>query len=154
VAVQGYYEEALEARVPTGSWLAALEGRPTPHSSRTYTEMTRESDALLQRELIPGWTGDVDAVPLTINPFGMRDQPRRTQQEPTGTSRVALVGSSVVMGYGVGDDETFPRLLEDRVNARRRDIDPQYEFLNFGTGKSFVIQRRVLLDRKVLLLVP
>ena len=53
------------------------------------------------------------------------------------------------MGYGVGDDETFPRLLEDRLNARRRPGGPRYEVLNFGTGKSYAIHRHVLIDRKV-----
>ena len=57
---------------------------------------------------------------LTINRLGMRDRPDRTVEKPPDTCRVAVVGSSVVMGYGVGDDETFTRLLEDRLNARRR----------------------------------
>jgi hypothetical protein len=150
LAVQGYYEEVVDARVPTGSWLAALEGRPRAQGSLTYTEMTHEADDLLERVLIPGWSGDVAGSRLTINGFGMRDRPDRTQQKPPDTCRVAVVGSSVVMGYGVGDDETFPRLLEDGLNARRREGEPRYEFLNFGTGKSFVIQRHVLIDRKVL----
>jgi hypothetical protein len=58
------------------------------------------------------------------------------------------------MGYGVGDDETFPRLLEGRLNAARRDGKPRYEVLNFGTGKSFAIQRHVLIDRKVFAFEP
>jgi hypothetical protein len=150
LALQGYYEEILDARVPTGSWLAALEGRPPPPRSITYTEMTRPADDLLERELIPGWSGAVDGIPLTINRFGMRDRLDRSRQKPAHTCRVAVVGSSVVMGYGVGDDEPFPRLLEDRLNARRQADDPHYELLNFGTGKSYVIQRHVLFDRKVL----
>jgi hypothetical protein len=154
VKVQGYYEGILDARVQTGSWLAFLEGRPTPHSSTTYTQITRLSDDLLERELIPGWSGEVDGVPLTVNRLGMRDRPDRSQKKPTDTCRVAVVGSSVVMGYGVRDDEPFPLLLEDRLNARRRAGDPRYEFLNFGTGRSYVIHRHVLIDRKVLAFEP
>src|SRR5262249_15844793 len=75
-------------------------------------------------------------------------------KKPADTCRIAVVGSSVVMGYGVRDDETFPRLLEERLNARRRADEPHYEFLNFGTGRSFVIQRHVLFDRKVLAFEP
>src|SRR5262249_23641406 len=82
--------------------------------------------------------------------FGMRDRPDLSQQKPPGTCRIAMVGSSVVMGYGVADDEPFPRLLEDRLNARRPRGGPRYEVLNFGTGKSFAIQRHVLVNRKVL----
>jgi hypothetical protein len=53
------------------------------------------------------------------------------------------------MGYGVGDGETFARLLEGRLNAARGPAGPRYEFLNFGTGMSYAIQRHVLVDRKV-----
>ncbi|MCI0457836.1 MAG: hypothetical protein L0Z62_12790 [Gemmataceae bacterium] len=154
LVVQGYYEEILDARVPTGSWLAALEGRPTPGRSITYTEMTRPADDWLERELIPGWSGEVGGSQLTINHFGMRDRPDRAQKKPADVCRVAVVGSSVVMGYGVGDDEPFPRLLEDGFNARRREGDPRYEILNFGTGRSYVIGRRVLIDRKVFAFEP
>src|SRR5213082_926116 len=83
----------------------------------------------------------------------MRDRADRAREKPPGTCRVAVVGSSVVMGYGVGDDEPFPRLLEDRLNARR-DGGPRYEFLNFGTGRSYAIQRHVLIDRKVFAFEP
>ncbi len=154
LAAQGYYEEILDTRLPAGSWLAALEGRPPAPRTITYTEMTRPTDELLERELIPGWQGEVNGRLLTINSLGLRDRPDRTQPKPANTCRIAVVGSSVVMGYGVGDDEPFPRLLEDRLNAHRQDGDPHYEFLNFGTGKSFVIQRRVLIDRKVFAFEP
>ena len=60
-----------------------------------------------------------------------------------------LVGSSIVMGYGVRDDEPFPRLVEDRLNAQKKHDDTRIELLNFGTGKSFAIHRRALLDQKV-----
>jgi hypothetical protein len=153
-AVQGYYEEILDARVPTGSWLALLEGRQAPPNSVNYREMTRPADDFLERELIPGWSGEVDGVPLTINQFGMRDRPDRSQKKAAGTCRVAVVGSSVVMGYGVRDDEPFPLLLEDRLNARRQAGEQRYEFLNFGTGRSYAIQRHVLFDRKVLAFEP
>jgi hypothetical protein len=60
----------------------------------------------------------------------------------------------MVMGWGVGDDEHFPLVLEDRLNARRGANDPRYEVLNFGTGLSDAIQRRALLERKVLAFEP
>jgi hypothetical protein len=152
--VQGYYEEITDRRVRTGSWLAALEGRPVPQQKVFYTDMTRPAGDLLERELVPGWSGEVDGAHLTINRFGMRDRPDRTREKPPDTCRVAVVGSSVVMGYGVADDETFPRLLEDRLNAGRRPGGPRYEFLNFGTGISYAIHRHVLIDRKVFAFGP
>jgi hypothetical protein len=150
VAVQGYYEEITDGHVRAGPWLASLEGRAKPPDAIHYREMTRDADDLLERELIPDWSGEVAGSRLTTNRFAMRDRPDRSQSKPPNTCRIALVGSSVVMGYGVGDDEPFPRLLEERLNARRRPDGPRYEVLNFGTGRSFVIQRHVLIDRKVL----
>lgn len=154
MAVQGYYEEMLNARVPTGAWLAALQGRPKPLQTVTYTTMSRPTDDLLERELIPGWSGEVDGSSLTVNRLGLRDRADRAQAKPPDTQRIAAVGSSVVMGYGVGDDEAFPLLLEDRLNARRQPGEPLFEVLNFGTGKSYAIHRRVLIDRKVLAFRP
>jgi hypothetical protein len=147
--VQGYYEEITDVRVRPGPWLAGLEGRPEPPRHIHYTDMARPVDDFLERELIPGWHGSVEGAELTINQFGMRDRPDRTREKPPGTRRIALVGSSVVMGYGVRDDETFARLLEDRLNVGWATGAPRYEVLNFGTGMSHVIQRRVLIDRKV-----
>jgi hypothetical protein len=147
-AVQGYYEDIADAPVRAGSWLAALEGRPTPPHRTQYTDMTRPADELLKRELIPNWSGEVEGHTLTVNRFGMRDRLDRTQAKPPGTRRIACVGSSVVMGYGVNDDATFPYLLEERLNAERPS-GRRYEVLNFGLGRSDVIQRHVLIDRKV-----
>ena len=137
-----------------GAWLAALEGRPEPPRHLVYTDLSRPADDLLERELIPDWHGEVEGCELTINHLGMRDRPDRTRAKPPGTRRIAVVGSSVVMGYGVRDGETFTRLLEDRLNAGRAPGTPRYEVLNFGTGMSYAIHRHVLIDRKVFAFAP
>jgi hypothetical protein len=152
--VRGYYEDVAAARAPAGAWLAALEGRPRPPEQVVFTDMSVPADDLLVRELKPGWSGEVSGRRLTINQLGMRDRADLTVAKPPDTCRVAVVGSSVVMGYGVGDDEVFTRLLEDRLNARRRPGGPRYEVLNFGSGMSDAIQRRALIDRKVFAFAP
>ncbi len=144
--VQGYYEELTAARVPAGAWLAGLEGRPRPQQQLYYPDMSRPADDLLERELLPGWSGEVAGRHLSVNRFGMRDRPDRVQEKHPGWRRIAVVGSSVVMGYGVADDETFCFLLEDWLRTRG---GPRYEVLNFGTGRSHAIHRRALVDRKV-----
>jgi hypothetical protein len=155
--VQGYYEELAEAPVQAGPFLGALTGKreTLPQTTETpYLAMTREVDDLVGRELIPGWSGEFAGKRLTVNQLGMRDREGISQQKPAGTCRIALVGSSVVMGYGVADDEVFGRLLEDQLNAARGQGGPSYELLNFGAGMCYAIQRRVLLDRKVLAFAP
>jgi hypothetical protein len=150
VAVQGYYDEIADIPVQA-SPLLALPGtlekqRPPP----TYPDMTRPSDPFLERELIPGWSGVVGGRRLTINNLGLRDREGLTRDKPPGVCRLAFVGSSVVMGFGVGDDETFTRLLDRGINVERPHDPPRFEVLNFGTGKSHAIHRRTLIQRKVL----
>ncbi len=113
--------------------------------------MTRPADVWLVRELIPGWTGEIAGGHITVNRLGMRDRDR-TREKPPGGCRLAVVGSSVVMGYGVDDDQTFTRLLEDRLNAGRPG--GRCEVLNFGEGLSDVLHRRVITDRKVFAFGP
>lgn len=153
-AIRGYYEGITDAPVRAGGFLLELEGRPPDARGGDYREMSVPVDPVIERELIPNWSGEIDGTRLTINHLGMRDRPDRTLQKPPGVRRVAVMGPSTVMGWGVRDDEHFPLLLEDKLNARRGANDPPYEVLNFGTGLSGVIQRRALLERKVFAFEP
>jgi hypothetical protein len=149
--VRGYYEHLAEAHVQAGPLLTRLLGRETPRGDENlhYSAMTRPADALLERELIPGWSGEMGGSRLTINSLGMRDREGITANKPPHTCRIALVGSSVIMGYGVEDDQVFKCLLEEHLNGAAPKKGPRYELLNFGTGMSWVIHRRVLIERKV-----
>jgi hypothetical protein len=153
VAVQGYYEELTDTPVQVAP-LLDLPGLPRrPEAARVYADMTRPSDPLLERELIPGWSGEVGGRRLTINRLGLRDREGRTREKPAGVCRLAFIGSSVVMGYGVGDDETFSRRVEEGLNTGRPG-GRRIEVLNFGTGKSHALHRRVLIERKVFDFAP
>jgi hypothetical protein len=149
--VRGYYEEIANTPVQAGPWLGMLSGKDDlPALGAEYTALTRPTGDLLERELIPGWSGTIAGSRLTINHLGMRDREDIPQQKPPNTCRIALVGSSIVMGYGVSDEEVFKVLLEARLNSAAKPGGPRYELLNFGAGISDAIHRRVLLDRKVL----
>jgi hypothetical protein len=132
--------------------LSLLEGKPYVTPTNHYREMTTPSDDLLERELIPNFSGAIDGGYVTVNQYGMRDRKDRTKQKPPQVCRLALVGSSVVMGYSVNDDQTFPRLLEADLNGE--NAARRIEVLNFGTGRSYAIQRHVLMDRKVFAFDP
>jgi hypothetical protein len=181
LAIQGYYEELAEAP----SQAAPLLSLPDPADKKppppVYTDMTRPADDFLERELIPGWSGEVVGKRLTINSLGMRDREGITREKPAGVCRLAFIGSSIVMGYGVNDEKPFPRQLEALLNAfpltpnpspqrgeggkmaplspLGRGVGgegrtPHIEVLNFGTGKSNGIHRLTLLQRKVLAFDP
>ena len=77
----------------------------------------------------------------------MRDREYALHPAP-GSYRVAVLGSSVVMGQGVGDDETFESLVEDRLN-RAAESPRRYEFLNFAVSGYKPLQQLVVLQKKV-----
>jgi hypothetical protein len=149
--VRGYYEEIAEVHAQAGALLGRRRrsDEARPGDVVHYTAATRPADALLGRELIPGWRGELAGRPLHINHFGMRDRDDLSLRKPAGACRIALVGSSVVLGYGVGDDEVFARLLETQLNATPPAGGRHFEVLNFGLGLSDVISRRVRAERDV-----
>src|SRR5262249_45148408 len=142
VAVQGYYEHLADTPTqasPLRDMPALPANKPVPP---VYTDMTRPTDDFLERQLIPGWSGELVGHRLTINSLGMRDREGITREKPAAVCRLAFVGSSVVMGYGVGDEDPFPRRLEASLNADRAGPGGRrIEVLNFGTGKSAAIHR-------------
>jgi D-alanyl-lipoteichoic acid acyltransferase DltB (MBOAT superfamily) len=149
-AIAGYYEELNDVSVQAGPFL----GRHAPSRSRSavdFGDMIRYRNDLLHYELIPGWEGTWAGTQLTINRWGMRDRDR-TLAKPSETYRLAAVGSSFVMGFGVDDEETFCRLVEDRLNATPGGS--AYELLNFGGGRYFPIHRQCHLEHKVLAFAP
>jgi lysophospholipase L1-like esterase len=68
----------------------------------------------------PGWTGELTVHGEThrvhMNSLGLRG--RELGPKATGEQRVMVIGDSFVWGYGVGDDDTIPALLEARLRGR------------------------------------
>jgi hypothetical protein len=67
------------------------------------------------------------------NRWGLRDQDYE-QARPAGTVRMALLGSSNVMGWGVRQEDLFETILEERLNREFSTFAPiaQFEILNFA----------------------
>ena len=149
--MRGYYEHANEGVSQASPFL----GNPAQRDDRggRYTAMTQARRDLLEMELIPGWKGEFAGAALSVNRWGMRDRDR-TLAKPPGTFRIALVGSSAVMGYGVGDDQTFANLLEEKLNSPPGASGRHAEVLNFGAGGFAPIHRRLQIERKVLQFRP
>jgi hypothetical protein len=77
----------------------------------------------------------------------MRDQDYARLPAP-GTHRIALLGASTVMGWGVADAETFEALVEGRLNRERAGRPHvRYEILNFGVPGYQPPQQLAVLDR-------
>jgi hypothetical protein len=149
--MEGYYEQLNRETSQASPFL----GNPAVRDDKggRYTAMTQPRRDLLENELIPGWKGEFAGAAISVNRWGMRDRDR-TLAKPSGTFRIALVGESTVMGYGVGDDETFAHLLEERLNVESNQSGGRFEVLNFGAGSYAPIHRRVQIERKVLQFRP
>jgi len=55
---------------------------------------------------------------ITYNSHGLRD-PERPLKKPPHTQRVIVMGDSISWGYGVGDDQTYLRVVERLWNQSR-----------------------------------
>ena len=149
--IEGYYEQLNQGNA---SRPYSAEGDVAPNRiAIDFADMIRRRNDLIELELIPGWKGSWNSKPISINRWGMRDRERTLVPEP-GVRRIAAVGSSLVMGFGVGDDETFVRLFESKLNDAQPDSGPRYEVLNFGVGRYFAIHRRAQIEHKVLAFKP
>lgn len=147
----GYYEQLNHARTQADPILS--ESVPEPGLGGRYAAMTRPRRDLLELELIPGWQGSMAGAETSVNRWGMRDRDR-TLSRPPGTFRIAVVGSSCVMGFGVRDEETFSRRLEGALHTSPEFADRSVEVLNFGVGKYFPIHRRVQIEHAILPFQP
>lgn len=151
--VQGYYEELNEGSLQTAVFGPEDPGSVAERSQQqqNFLDFTRRRNDALELELIPDYEGRYAGKTITINSWGMRN-PDIERAKRAGTWRIAVVGSSVVMGYGVGNDEPFCRLLEARFNSAESGIQPvlRTEVLNFGVGTYSVLHQLVQLEEKVL----
>ncbi|MHC4549836.1 MAG: SGNH/GDSL hydrolase family protein [Planctomycetota bacterium] len=90
---------------------------------------------------IPGVSGRFESYGIdawvTINEKGFRG-PTVAYARPPGRKRVVVLGDSYVWGFGVGDDEVFTALLDERM--------PDVEFVNlavsgYGTDQELLLFR-------------
>ena len=146
-SVPGYYEELTDANLQSDALLSTEQPRPRK-GELIFTDMTRSRNDLMELELIPNWRGVMAGVPISINRWGMRDGPV-SREKPANTTRVAVVGSSVVMGYGVRESEVFTEIVEQRLNRTQATEGHRFELLNFGVGKYYPLHIAASLREKV-----
>jgi hypothetical protein len=152
--VRGYYEELLNVQSFNSQLWEVYQGWPLDWSRLEDTGALRLTGDFLKQELVPETVIHFRNATLSVNRWGMRDQDYE-KQPPEGTTRIALVGSSHVMGYGVNDDETFDAVLESRL-AREPIGNPtaRYEVLNFSVDGYGPLQELVALEKKALPFKP
>jgi D-alanyl-lipoteichoic acid acyltransferase DltB (MBOAT superfamily) len=149
---KGYYEK-LDNSSRMSAQLWEMENRKPSHwvpLSSTPVYQTRRD--FLGVELKPSMSITFMDHTLTTNSFGMRDR-ERSLTKPAGTYRIAVLGPSLVMGSGVADASTFPRLLEETLN-QSADRGVRFEVLNFGISALALTQQLAMLNDRVLRFQP
>ena len=154
--LQGYYEDLNMAAIQAGPLLSSFSPETETRRAQAFGfyKVSRVADAYQGVELIPNVKTELDGSPFSVNQFGMRDRTTLTRNKPPATIRIALVGSSIVMGYGVSDYEVFSRVFETRLNNERNDPSHKFEVLNFGVGKQWAPHRLITIQRRVVRFEP
>lgn len=78
---------------------------------------------------IPSWSATTFGKPLNTNSKHLRDR-EYSFAKPVGTKRILVLGDSFAWGYGVGDDEIFTEVLEERLVKQ----ESTWEVLNTGVS--------------------
>ena len=81
-------------------------------------------------EHVPGSRARLMGADVVINSKGLRDREVEAVK-PAGTTRVLMLGDSIVFGWGVRQDETLPVQLERDLRSAGR---VPFEVINAGVG--------------------
>lgn len=102
-------------------------------------------DGFGNRSLAPNLSTTFKGGRFSTNRWGMRDRDYELTPPP-GTWRIAVLGTSYVVGWGVNDGEPFESLVEDRLN---REWSPKtglhYESLNFALSNASLTEHASML---------
>jgi hypothetical protein len=129
---RGYYENLMRVERFNSQLSEVYSKRPQNWLDTQGGHLKRHNDGFAQGDLIPSFVATFDFGTMSTNRWGMRDQDYELKPAP-GTFRAAVLGASSVMGWGVGDGETFEALVEARLNREQAGAPfSRYEFLNFG----------------------
>jgi D-alanyl-lipoteichoic acid acyltransferase DltB (MBOAT superfamily) len=129
---RGYYEGLLSVDRFNSQLWEVYSKKPANWLEVENAGLKRFVGGFGQTELIPSFVSTTKYGTITINRWGMRDKDYAPTR-PEGALRAAVLGASSVMGWGVGDGETFEALLEDRLN--REPVSTafkQVELMNYG----------------------
>jgi hypothetical protein len=158
----GYYESLIGGGDggdgAPGELSLRLIGRPGGLVRSQAADVVRflEHD-FLQFELKPLVHRPLLGQPFVTNSFGMHDDPV-TIEKPAGTFRIAVLGASMDMGWGVKYQDTYINRLQEwlGVQAARQVRSPprRFEVLNFAVAAYSPLQRLETLRRKVLAFHP
>ena len=152
---RGYYENLLSVDRFNSQLWELYSRRPADAAINFVdTEVVRRTGDFLDIELVPSKEIAFNGATLTTNSWGIRDG-EYEKARPRDTYRMALLGSSHALGWGVSNHETFENLVESQLNqsSGRRPYH-RYEILNFAVGGYGPLQELTTLGQKALFFEP
>ena len=119
----------IAAVVATGELMVRLSGEAASVAQVRYGIFRLSDDPRLVFELAPGSAG----LGTTVNSGAFRGE-TVSREKPAGIFRVAFVGAGFTFGEEVSEGQTYPHLVEARVNAAvsARGRVARLQALNFG----------------------
>jgi len=151
--VQGYYEDLMDVSRFNALLNEAYMSVPASWVRFDDSPARIPLDGFLAQGLAPSQRVQVNDFVIETNRHGMRDREYEATKPP-GTLRVAMLGSSVLMGWGVENDESFEARLEERLNRERAADGVRYELLNFGVNGYSPTSAWMVLRDKALAFQP
>jgi D-alanyl-lipoteichoic acid acyltransferase DltB (MBOAT superfamily) len=139
---RGYYESLTAVDAGAQQFWETVRVQPFEHKYVGPDPVQPVNDFRF-RVLIPNVHEEAYGADFQTNRWGMHDRDHDLVASP-GTFRIALLGSSHVMGYGLKLDQMFASKLETELNSGRPP-NKQFEILNFAVnGYSPLAQLEVV----------
>ncbi|HEX6105007.1 MAG TPA: GDSL-type esterase/lipase family protein [Gemmatimonadales bacterium] len=117
-------------------------------ADRLVGALAEERDLIFARFSVVRYETPEFRVESRINNLGFRD--RDFRRERTGRFRVVAIGDSFTYGWGVAAEESWPKILEQRLRARGYDV----EVANLGQPGASPSDYAKIAARSVPLLKP
>ena len=98
-------------------------------------------------ELSPNRQKKFEKVWIRTNNFGMRDSEPMSIERPS-VFRIVVLGDSFTFGFRVAGEETYPSVLEQRLNQGGRE--DRFDVLNMGVSGYSTRDEALVLEHKAL----
>jgi hypothetical protein len=148
--VRGYYEDLADTSRFQTLLNDAFRKQPKDWIRLEDTHALRQVADFRTQELVPSVETTVNGKLVRTNRAGMRDNEVELVKPP-GTVRIAVLGASHEMGFGVNNGEVASDLLEAQLNSSLHGkSDNRVEVLNFACNHYSPVAQVEVMKRKVL----